>query len=476
MTAKEINACNVNPKDFLENNGYEDLFKTPPRSVFHHAVGYLKGLISLPRGSNMSKISGNVTNCGSNRDLSHFISASPWSHEEVMKLTRSHVIDLLGHGGSIIFDETGQQKYGPDSVCTSHQYLGKTGHTCTAQVGVFASYCMNNLASLIDYRLFIPNSWEKDYDKSIKAKIPLENLEHKTKPELALEMLDTFIQEKIPFGYVQADGLYGNDSKFISGLYEREVSFVCDIPSNTLVYITLPESILPERQGNRGRFPIKLKILNTSPVTVKWLSEIQKTWEPVIIRFTDRGIKTVECAVLLVWRRQNKNYVDKPLGLIMIRDPDEVEDENKIRFAFTNVINANSHDIAKMQANRYWIERNFEDAKGLCDLDSFRGRSWISWHHHIALVILALFFLLQIQQSFKKKKTILSLNQVVSIFRYKNPLRQLSAEELADSINYVNKIREKMWFSRMEKWLKRRYENAIIWTRSLIETRSDLSI
>jgi len=205
---------------------------------------------------------------------------------------------------------------------TSFQYLGKTGHTCTAQVGVFASYCVDNLATLINYRLFIPKSWIKDHEKSMNAKIPLESQEHKTKPKLALDMLDSFISEKIPIGYVQPDGLYGNDSKFISGLYERNVSFICDIPSDTLVYITLPEPILPERQGKRGRFPTKLKILNTSPVSVKWLAEIQKTWEPVFVRFTDRGIKSVDCAVLTVWRRQDGNHVNIPVRLIMIRDPE----------------------------------------------------------------------------------------------------------------------------------------------------------
>jgi len=112
-------------------------------------------------------------------------------------------------------------------------------------------------------------------------------------------MLDSFIAEKVPFGYVQADGLYGNDSKFISGLDERHVPYICDIPSDTLVYITLPEPVLPERQGKRGRFPTKLKVLNTSPVTVKWLADIQKTWDSVLVRFTDRGIKTVDCAVLI---------------------------------------------------------------------------------------------------------------------------------------------------------------------------------
>ncbi|NLG03674.1 MAG: transposase [Clostridia bacterium] len=99
---------------------------------------------------------------------------------------------------------------------------------------------MDNLATLIDYRLFIPKSWIKDHEKSMNAKIPLESKEHKTKLELALDMLDPFISEKTPIGYVQVDGLYGNDSKFISGLYERNVSFICGIPSGTLVYITLP--------------------------------------------------------------------------------------------------------------------------------------------------------------------------------------------------------------------------------------------
>jgi len=58
----------------------------------------------------MSQIACNIENCGSCRALSYFISTSDWKHEEVMKTTRSAAIKLLGPGGSIIFDETGQQK------------------------------------------------------------------------------------------------------------------------------------------------------------------------------------------------------------------------------------------------------------------------------------------------------------------------------------------------------------------------------
>ncbi len=116
-----------------------------------------------------------------------------------MKTTRSAAIELLGSGGSIIFDETGQQKYGPDSVGVSIQYLGVIGDTCAAQVGVFASYCLDNVSALIDYRLFLTESWINNHKNGVKCGVPVEKLEHKTKPVLALEMLDQFKSEEIPF-------------------------------------------------------------------------------------------------------------------------------------------------------------------------------------------------------------------------------------------------------------------------------------
>ena len=60
-------------------------------------------------------------------------------------------------------------------------------------------------------------------------------------------------------------------------------------------------------------------------------------------------MKTVQCADLIVWRRQNGLSVDLPIRMIMIRDPDE----KMIRFAFTNFLNEDicervllSHNLA----------------------------------------------------------------------------------------------------------------------------------
>ena len=167
-------------------------------------------------------------------------------------------------------------------------------------------------------------------------------------------------------------------------------------------------------------------------------------------------MKTVQCADLIVWRRQNGLPVDLPIRMIMIRDPDE----KMIRFAFTNFLNEDLADIVRNQAKRYWIERNFEDAKGLCDLDSFRGRNWMAWHHHVALCAIAMLFILKVQRHFSKKSMFVSLNQVISIVRHKNPLRKLSTAELADSINNVNKMRTRSWIGKMKQCLKRKADKA----------------
>ena len=103
LTAKEIESCIANPKSFLEKFGYAPLFTNWTKSVFHHAVSYISGLLTLPRGSNMSKIAENIPESGTCRDLSHFISSSPWSSEDVMKLTRTNVIHHLGPNGAVIF-------------------------------------------------------------------------------------------------------------------------------------------------------------------------------------------------------------------------------------------------------------------------------------------------------------------------------------------------------------------------------------
>jgi SRSO17 transposase len=42
---------------------------------------------------------------------------------------------------------------------------------------------------------------------------------------------------------------------------------------------------------------------------------------------------------------------------------------------------------------RHQIEQMFEDAKGQAGLDHYEVRSYVGWHHHMTLSLLALWFL-----------------------------------------------------------------------------------
>ena len=48
-----------------------------------------------------------------------------------------------------------------------------------------------------------------------------------------------------------------------------------------------------------------------------------------------------------------------------------------------------------MQAQRYWIERAFQDGKSHVGMADYQVRKWQSWHRHMALVMMAGLFMLQ---------------------------------------------------------------------------------
>jgi len=45
-----------------------------------------------------------------------------------------------------------------------------------------------------------------------------------------------------------------------------------------------------------------------------------------------------------------------------------------------------------MQAQTFWIERTFQDDKTKCGLGEYQARKWLSWHHHMAMVMITMLF------------------------------------------------------------------------------------
>ena len=54
-------------------------------------------------------------------------------------------------------------------------------------------------------------------------------------------------------------------------------------------------------------------------------------------------------------------------------------------------------DVVKayIQAQRFFIEHSFREAKSECGMADYQVRRWDTWHHHMALVMLGTLFLVK---------------------------------------------------------------------------------
>lgn len=380
----------------------------------------------------MSKIE-EETGCQTTaHSFSYFLTRGKWSAEILCKLLRIFVLNLVDQS-SLVFtiDESGVAKFGKHSVGAARQYCGNLGKVDLCQVGVYLGIQVGSLRLILDYRLYLPQAMINDPSNIEKFGIPIEKYIFKKKQELALEMVDSLISEGIKINKIVMDGFYGADSVFLSQLSERNIIFLADIACDTQVFLEKPTLYLPKRKGSRGRNPSILKIL-TQQFKVSDLASEPLGWLEIKVRPTERGYKTVYVKCFRVWRKENGYPVLDPLWLIVSYD----KSDNKVKYSFSNLSEtASEKDMAFFQSSRYWIERAFQDLKGMYGLSDLQGRSWNSWHRHVVLVMLGATFICQKTMNFKEQGIAIRITGTLDLFRHFYPLIK---KELLGVINKIN--------------------------------------
>ena len=91
-------------------------------------------------------------------------------------------------------------------------------------------------------------------------------------------------------------------------------------------------------------------------------------------------------------------------------------------------------DLARMAASRFWIERALQDAKGAAGMGEYQMRGWIGWHRHMALVMPALFFILQQRILLAEELPLLSAEDIVWIFENYLPQPQATEEDIQKAL------------------------------------------
>src|SRR5208283_1591042 len=88
-----------------------------------------------------------------------------------------------------VIDDTGFPKQGHHSVGVARQYSGTLGKTANCQVAVSLHQTGAEESAILDWRLYLPESWTQDPERRAEAGIPAE-VKFQTKWQLALELID----------------------------------------------------------------------------------------------------------------------------------------------------------------------------------------------------------------------------------------------------------------------------------------------
>jgi DDE superfamily endonuclease len=203
---------------------FDGLFATlAQRRAFRR---YLEGLLlSAERNKTLSALANTEPVVGAQRKeaqgLQWFLSESSWNPEELNR----HRMDLMLEdpkrapkgSGVLVIDETGDRKDGKATAHVGKQYLGGIGKIDNGVVSVSSLYAEERIYYPVEVEPYTP-AHHFEGAKSDPA--------FRTKPQIALELVERAVEMEIPFRAVVGDILYGEHRKLKEGLEDRRLPYV----------------------------------------------------------------------------------------------------------------------------------------------------------------------------------------------------------------------------------------------------------
>jgi SRSO17 transposase len=355
-----------------------------------HANRFLQGLLLGGDRRSVENIAEAIGG-GVVRSMQKFIGQAPWRDDEVLAELQGQVCAVLGDPDAALHvDETGFAKKGTKSVGVKRQYAGCLGRTDNCQVGVFVNYGSAAGHTLIDRRLFLPEEWAADLPRRQEAGVP-DDVVFRTKPELALEMVQQAVQRGLPFRWVTGDSLYGDSPTFVQGVRALHKWYVVDSCAIARVWLTEPQVILAGTKGPRGRTTAKPKPTTKPERVAEVAARLPATaWRRLVVAEGSQGPRIYDYAFLWVWFSEE----GLPSGRERLLVRRSLGQKAEIKYQRSNApAEIPLQKLAEVRGSHWSVEQSFEAGKGECGLDEYETRGWVGWHHHSALSLLALAFL-----------------------------------------------------------------------------------
>lgn len=389
---------------------YQSVLKLKTADLCENSIKYLEGLFCAERSKrNIERMV--EKSKADYQSQQHFISDSPWSASDLMMEVAKKVNKDLGDRKlqALNIDENSNKKSGKHSVAVSRQYNGNEGKIENSQTGVFASLGSGEQVCLVNARLYLPKEWTDDEKRCIKAGIPKKDIKYATKVQLAMDIIDELDNHGIEYGWIGADSLYGQGYEFANALDKKGKKFVLDIKVNQHIYLTEPEVLLEKRVTKKGKEIIKLTNEQKSGKVAAYYKTLTKNdFTKVEWRKGTKGWLKALFHIQTVWLWDTKTEKAQKRTLIIRKD------RNKIKYSLSNftVGEKSIEEFAYMQGQRYWIERSFQDNIGELGMADYQVRKYNAWYHHMALVMMAMHYILKKRLEKKEEIPLLSARDV----------------------------------------------------------------
>lgn len=331
------------------------------------------------------------------QSLLHFVGQGDWSDDAVMERIRAHAIPNIEVHGAIsawIVDDTGFPKKGKHSVGVARQYCGQLGKQDNCQVAVSLSIANDHASLPVAYRLYLPQSWANDAARRKKAGVP-EDVEFKTKPQIALEQIKWACEAGLPRGMVIVDAGYGVEAKFRSEISALKLKYMVGVKTTNTVWapgMFAPPQAAKSRRGHKESTPISVEELALALPTSSWRT----------IRWRDgtNEVLSSRFARIRVRSAHDRSAKEKvPEEWLLIEWPPDEEAPTKYWLS-TLGANVTFTHLVRTAKLRWRIERDYLELKQEIGLGHFEGRGWRGFHHHATLCIAAYAFLVAERAAF----------------------------------------------------------------------------
>jgi SRSO17 transposase len=312
--------------------------------------------------------------------LLHFAVDSKWSDRQVRQVAAQYALEAMTRREPVeawIVDDTGFLKQGKHSVGVQRQYTGSAGKVANCQIGVSLSVATRTEHLPLDFELYLPECWANEATRRREARIPPE-VPFKTKPQLALQMIDRAVEDGVPPGIVLGDTGYGSSSQFRAHLRSLSLHYAVAVDPQTTVCL-LDEKGRPRGEA-RSVSDLALRIH-------EWGGFRRCIWrkgtqEDLSARFALRRV----IAAGVPQREQ------EPLWLLIEWRDDEPEPANYFLVSLPGL--RTKKQLIRLVMQRWRTERVYEDLKGELGLDHYEGRRFPGWHHHVSVALCCYAFII----------------------------------------------------------------------------------